>query len=68
MDLHNCYFHETYDLIDDVVQRYKDFLSRTRPEIAEKSKEYLMKHWVVESDNTGIMESYIVACHKKNEV
>ena len=67
MDLYNCYIHETYDLIDDVVQRYKDFLSHTKPEIAEKSRVYLMKHWVVMNDETGTLASYIVACHKKNK-
>lgn len=63
VDLHNCYAEETYDMIDDVVQRYKDFLSRAKPEIQKKSKEYLMKHDLVKGDE--IIRSYVVACHKK---
>ena len=61
-DLHNCYAEETYDMIDDVVQRYKDFLSRSSPKIAEASRKYLMEHYLVQEDE--IIESYIVACHK----
>lgn len=62
IDLHNCYAEETYDMIDDVVQRYKDFLSHASPEIVEASRKYLMGHELVKEDK--IIESYIVACHK----
>lgn len=62
IDLHNCYAEQTYDMIDDVVQRYKDFLSRTSPKIREASKEYLMRHYLVREDE--VIKSYVVACHK----
>lgn len=62
-DLHNCHAHETYDLIDDVVQKYKDFLRHASPTIQDSSKAYLLKHWLVKESE--IMKSYIIACHKK---
>lgn len=65
IELQECYLHETYDKIDDVVQRYKDFLGHAKPEIAEKSRSYLMNHWIVKGDETRTFESYISACHKK---
>jgi len=61
--LHDCYLYETYDMIDDVVQRYKDFLSNARPEIQEASKNYLMRHFLIENDET--IKSYVTACHKQ---
>lgn len=63
-DLSNCYVHESYGMIDDVVQRYKDFLSHARPEIKTKSKEYLMGHYLVKGNDT--IKSYVVACHKNS--
>lgn len=61
-DLHNCYEHEKYDLIDDVVQTYKDFIRRADDDIIDKSKEYLMNHELVKEGD--IIKSYIIACHK----
>ena len=65
-DLHNCYAHETYDLIDDVVQKYKDFLRHASEGIQVDSKAYLMGHWLVKDDE--VIKSYITACHKNRGV
>lgn len=57
---------ERTDLIDDEVQRYKDFLGRTKEPLKSKVIKYVNNHTLV-TDNKEL-RSYIVACHTSNFV
>lgn len=49
------------DLIDDTVERYKNFLSRTTENIRNISKDYINKHTLVAGNEE--VKSYIDYCH-----
>lgn len=55
---------EAPDRIDDVVQTYKDFLSRTKEPLLSQVKGYINNHPLV-TDNEKV-RSFVVACHKLN--
>ena len=49
------------EMIDDVVQEYKDFLSHSSEEIKNQAFNYVMKHHLVLENQR--LKSFIVACH-----
>lgn len=49
------------DMIDDEVQRYKDFLSRTQEPLLLSIKNYAEKHPLVLENKR--LRSFILACH-----
>lgn len=52
------------EMIDDVVQTYKDFLSHTSEPLLSNVKKYVDNHSLVV--NNERVKSFIVACHKLN--
>lgn len=52
------------DLVDDVVQRYKDFLGRTSEPIRTSTKQYIDGHILVVGNED--IKSYLDACHRAN--
>lgn len=63
-DLDSCFFNERFDLIDDTVQRYKDFLRESTESIQEQTKKYIMtQHLVIDNED---IRSYVEACHRLN--
>ena len=63
-ELHPCFYMDRPDLIDDTVQKYKDFLLNTNKRIREVSKKHVENH-VLYTDNKQV-KSYIDACHRLN--
>lgn len=55
---------DRHDMIDDTVQKYKDFLGHSSEKIREDSKNYVNKHPLVLEDQ--VIKSFIDACHKLN--
>lgn len=52
------------EMIDDIVQTYKDFLSHTHEPLLTSVKSYVDNHvLVIENEK---VRSFIVACHKLN--
>ena len=52
------------DMIDDTVQKYKDFLGHASEKIREASKNYVNSHMLVV--NNQQLKSFTDACHKLN--
>ena len=52
---------ENPDMIDDEVQRYKDFLSRTKEPLLFAVKKYAINHPLVVENKR--LRSFILACH-----
>ena len=63
-ELHSCFYMDRPDLIDDTVQKYKDFLTRANERIRKVSIKYVENH-VLYVDNQQV-NSYIKACHRLN--
>lgn len=67
-DLNNFLYDLNYSLeeqpimIDDTVQRYKDFLSHTSEPLLSNVKKYVDNHCLV-VDNERV-KSFILACHR----
>lgn len=49
------------ELIDDTVQKYKDFLSRTKEPLLFSIKKYAINHPLVVENKR--LRSFILACH-----
>ena len=52
------------NMIDDVVQRYKDFLSHTREPLLSNVKKYVDNHSLVTHNER--VKSFVSACHRLN--
>lgn len=50
------------DMIDDVVQEYKDFLSHSSYELKTKVFGYVCKHHLVLENQR--LRSFVMACHR----
>lgn len=63
-DLASCFDfdNDEADRIDDVVQTYKDFLSRAKEPVKSAAIKYVENHKLV-TDNQRV-RSFIKACHK----
>lgn len=62
-ELQTCLLWENkHEEIDDVVQTYKDFLSRTDENLITKIKGYVDNHPIVLEDSN--LKSFISACYK----
>jgi len=53
--------HDNPDMIDDEVQRYKDFLSRTKEPLLLSVKKFTINHPLVLDDTR--LKSFILSCH-----
>lgn len=62
-DLERCLEDDT-EMIDDVVQTYKDFLKRAKEPVRKLAKDYTNKHPLVLENE--VVASYIKACHRLN--
>ena len=48
--------------IDDIIQRYKDFLSRTKEPLLSSVKSYVERHYLVVANPR--IQSFINACYR----
>ncbi len=63
-DLDACFYNERPDLIDETIQRYKDFLLMCPESIRKQTMDFVNKHRLVTEYED--IRSYIEACHKQN--
>ena len=61
-DLSLCLSEGKTDMIDETVQRYKDFLNEAEEPILSSTKEYVEKHPSVTRNQE--VKSYIMPCHE----
>lgn len=59
----DCSITENPSRIDDVVQTYKDFLTRVEEPLLTSVKNYISNHYLYQ-DNMRL-QSFISACYKK---
>jgi hypothetical protein len=55
-DLNSCLMKDSPELLEDVVERYDNFLKRADDKIRKSSEQYLMNHELV-------MKEYIFSSH-----
>jgi hypothetical protein len=60
-DLNSCLMKDSPELLEDVVERYDNFLKRADDKIRKSSEQYLMNHELVK--NNKVMKEYIFSSH-----